>query len=62
MVENAKIEKFKCDILGGFQTMCDISFKNIIQYIFIFVQKIRFTYARILMKSLTSKGWLGYLK
>ena len=22
MVENAKIEKFKCDILGDFQTLC----------------------------------------
>ena len=22
-MENAKIEKFKCDILGDFQTLCD---------------------------------------
>ena len=25
LVENAKIEKFKCDILGDFQTLCLIS-------------------------------------
>ena len=23
LVENAKIEKFKCDILGDFQTLCE---------------------------------------
>ena len=23
LVENAKIEKFKCDILGNFQTLCN---------------------------------------
>ena len=23
LVENAKIQKFKCDILSNFQTMCD---------------------------------------
>ena len=25
VVENAKIEKFKCDILGDFQTLCTVS-------------------------------------
>ena len=25
LVENAKIEKFKCDILGDFQTLCEHS-------------------------------------
>ena len=24
LVENAKIQKFKCDILSNFQTMCDL--------------------------------------
>ena len=24
LVENAKIEKFKCDILGDFQTLCKL--------------------------------------
>ena len=24
LVENAKIEKFKCDILGDFQTLCSM--------------------------------------
>ena len=25
LVENAKIQKFKCDILGDFQTMCEVT-------------------------------------
>ena len=29
LVENAKIEKFKCDILSNFQTLCMLSFCNI---------------------------------
>ena len=28
-MENAKIEKFKCDILSNFQTLCMLSFCNI---------------------------------
>ena len=28
LVENARIQKFKCDILSNFQTMCDVHFEG----------------------------------
>ena len=31
LVENAKIKKFKCDILSNFQTMCGLIFNQQVQ-------------------------------
>ena len=33
LVENAKIKKFKCDILGDFQTLCIVDKKKLSKFL-----------------------------